>query len=77
MEIKVFGPGCSKCNEAEAIMKEVVAERGIDATITKVSDFKEMMALGIMSTPAVSVDGKVKCVGKIPTKAEANTWLMG
>ncbi len=75
MEIKVFGPGCARCNEAENLVKEVMAERGANATVTKVSDFKEMMLLGIMSTPAVTVNGTIKCLGKVPTKAEVNAWF--
>ena len=50
MEIKVFGPGCAKCHEAEELVRNVVAEKGVAVSIIKVSDFKEMMAAGVLST---------------------------
>ena len=77
MKIKVFGPGCSKCHETERIVTSTVKESGIPATVEKISDIKEMMAHGIMSTPAVSVDGKVVCTGHVPTRQEVLEWLKG
>jgi len=77
MEIKVLGPGCPKCHEAEKLVREVVAEQGMDATVVKVSDFQEIARMGVFSTPAVAVDGNVKCVGKVPTKAEVAAWING
>ena len=70
MLIQVLGPGCAKCKEAEKIVRDAVAECGITATVEKVTDFKEMMALGVMSTPAVVIDKKIQCVGRVPSKAE-------
>ena len=75
MEIKVLGPGCAKCTEAEKIMQAAIAEAGITATIEKISDFQQIAKHGVFSTPAVIIDGKVKCVGKVPSKAEALAWL--
>ncbi len=77
MEIKVFGPGCPKCHEVENLVREVVAARGCNTTVTKVSDLKEMMAAGIMSTPAVMFDGQIKSLGKVPTKTEIASWFEG
>ena len=53
MLIKVLGPGCAKCKEVEKLINVVVQESGSSAKVEKVTDFKEMMALGVMSTPAV------------------------
>lgn len=75
MEIKVCGPGCAKCHEAERLVKEALVETGKDGTVEKISDFNEIVKLGIFSTPAVVIDGKVKCVGKVPTKKEVLTWI--
>ncbi len=75
MDIKVLGPGCAKCSEAEQIMRAAVAEAGIDAAIEKISDFQQIAKFGVFSTPAVVIDGAVKCVGKVPGKAEALAWL--
>lgn len=75
MDIKVLGPGCAKCAEAEKIMQAAVAEAGITATIEKISDFQQIAKHGVFSTPAVVIDGQIKCVGKVPSKAEALAWL--
>ena len=75
MDIKVLGPGCSKCSQTEKVVKEAVAEMGVDARIEKVTDALEIAGYGVFGTPAVVVDGEVKSVGKIPKKAEIRTWL--
>jgi small redox-active disulfide protein 2 len=75
MEIKVLGPGCPKCAEAEKLMRDAVEEAGIEATIEKINDFQQIAKFGVFSTPAVVIDGQVKCVGKVPSKKEALAWL--
>jgi small redox-active disulfide protein 2 len=75
MEIKVLGPGCAKCAEAEKLMRSAVEEAGVEATIEKVSDFQQIAKHGVFSTPAVVIDGQIKCVGKVPSKAEALNWI--
>ena len=75
MEITIFGPGCAKCTEAEKLVREVAESSNRDVTVRKISDFKEMMAAGVMSTPAVSVDGVVRLTGRIPTKDEVAAWI--
>ena len=77
MEILIFGPGCEKCAETREIVESVARECGIDAQIEKISDFREMLAHGVMSTPAVAVDGKVVCTGHVPSRAEVMQWLKG
>ena len=75
MEIKVFGPGCARCKETENLIKKVAKAKGGNINVQKVSDLKEMMAAGVMSTPAVVVDGVVKSAGKIPSKEEIAAWI--
>ena len=75
MEIKVCGPGCAKCNEVERVVNEVLAEAGKEAKVEKITDFNQIAGLGVFSTPAVVIDGQVKCVGKVPTKKEILSWL--
>jgi len=75
MDIKVLGPGCNKCKQAEKNVMEAVAETGVDAKIEKVTDLMKIAGYGVFGTPAVVVDGEVKCVGKIPTKEEVKGWL--
>ncbi len=75
MEIKVLGPGCPKCNQTADLVKEAVAEVGVDATVDKVTDVMEIAGYGVFGTPAVVVDGQVKSVGKIPKKEDIKSWL--
>ena len=75
MEIKILGPGCKKCESARKAVEEAVAESGISADIIKVTDMLEIAKHGVFGTPAVVVDGKVKSVGKIPTKDEIKGWI--
>ncbi len=75
MKIHVMGPGCAKCAEAEKNVRAAVAEAGVDAEIVKVSDFQEIAAFGVFSTPAVAVDGEVKVVGKAPSVKDVLAWL--
>ncbi len=75
MEIKVLGPGCQKCDQTAELVKEAVAETGIDARIEKVTNALEIAGYGVFGTPAVVVDGEVKCVGKIPKKQDVISWL--
>ena len=73
--ITVYGPGCVKCRKAEEIVKQTVEAAGIQATVVKVSDVQQMVAAGIMSTPAVAVDGVIKLSGRIPTADKVRGWL--
>lgn len=75
MEIKVCGPGCAKCHEAERLVREAVAEKGVEATIEKVTDFNAIAGFGVFSTPAVVIDGQIKCVGKVPSKKDILEWI--
>ncbi len=75
MEIKIFGPGCARCTETENLVREIAAAKGGNITVQKVSDLKEMMAAGIMSTPAIAVDGVVKSSGRVPGKEEIAAWI--
>ena len=61
MIIKVLGPGCSKCVEAYEIVSKAVAASGSDATVEKITDLREIMALGVLATPAVVIDGGIMC----------------
>ena len=75
MEIKVLGPGCPKCEATEKVVKEAVAEAGVDAKIEKVTDVMEIAKHGVFMTPSVVIDGEVKCVGKVPKKDELKVWV--
>jgi len=75
MDIKVLGPGCPKCQQTEKIVKEALAEAGVDATVGHVTDTMEIAGYGVFGTPAVVIDGQVKSVGKIPKKEDVKSWL--
>ncbi|TVQ99039.1 MAG: thioredoxin family protein [Desulfovibrionales bacterium] len=75
MNIKVLGPGCAKCEEAERIVREAVAESGKAVEVEKIKDMQEFMKYGVFSTPAVVVDGTVKAMGKMPSKKDVLSWI--
>ncbi|MFH2091868.1 MAG: thioredoxin family protein [Pseudomonadota bacterium] len=75
MDIKILGPGCPKCQQTAAIVNEAVVETGVDANIEKVTDVMQIAGYGVFGTPAVVVDGEVKCMGKIPKKEDIKAWL--
>ncbi len=75
MEIKVLGPGCPKCQQTLRHVEQALAETGVAANVEKVTDILRIAEYGVFGTPAVVVDGEVKCVGKIPSAPEIKTWL--
>lgn len=70
MEIKVLGTGCKKCKQLEELVKEVVKETKTEAVVIKVTDIQDIAKAGIMLTPGLMIDGKVKSTGKVPSKAD-------
>ncbi len=71
MNIKVLGSGCANCVRLEANVKEALAAAGIaDATVEKVTDYADIAAWGIMSTPGLVIDGAVLVSGRVPDAAE-------
>lgn len=75
IEIKILGIGCPRCNELEKLCFNVAAEHNIDADIQKVTDLKQIMSYGIMQTPALVINGKVKISGKLPTPSTLLHWI--
>lgn len=73
--VKVLGGGCAKCNQLEAATVEALGELGMDTTIEHVRDFSVIATYGVMSTPALVVDGKVVSYGKVLKKEEVVTIL--
>jgi small redox-active disulfide protein 2 len=67
MKIQVLGTGCAKCKQLTANAEKAVATLGVDATVEKVEDLREIMKFGVMTTPALVVDGKVRAAGKLLT----------
>ncbi len=67
MEIKILGPGCSKCKTLEKVTRDAVTETGISATIEKVEDIVKIMEYNIMLTPGLVINGKIVLNGYVPT----------
>lgn len=64
-DVKILGSGCAKCNQLEAATKAALAQLGMDTTVDHVTDFAQIAAYGVMSTPALVIDGKVVAYGKV------------
>jgi small redox-active disulfide protein 2 len=77
MHIKVLGTGCAKCNATAKLIEETARGKGVEIKLEKVENLAEILAYGVMSTPAVMVDGKLVHVGGVPTKAAVESWLAG
>jgi small redox-active disulfide protein 2 len=67
MLIQVLGTGCAKCTKLAEQVDEAAKKAGIDYTLEKVTDINKIVALGVMTTPALLVDGKLKCSGNVPS----------
>ena len=65
-KLQVLGPGCPRCKELAANTEAAVKALGLEYELVKVTDIKEIMAFGVMMTPALAVDGVVKVAGKVP-----------
>lgn len=74
-EIKILGTGCQKCKTLEKMVKEAVSKSDLKANIEKVEDIMEIMKYGVMSTPALVVDGAVVLKGRLPSEDELNKIL--
>lgn len=75
LTIKILGSGCANCKRVEHIAHKVVSEMGVEAEIIKVTEYPDIMAYNIMSTPGLVINEKVVSTGRIPTPAEVTTWL--
>jgi small redox-active disulfide protein 2 len=70
MKIEILGSGCAKCQALTQIVKDAVAKKGIFAQVEKVEDIQKIMEYGVMSTPALVIDGVVKSSGKVLSEDE-------
>ena len=75
MKIEILGMGCPKCKMLYDNAKKAVAEKGVQAEVTKVENMDKITEYGVMMTPALVIDGEVKSSGKIPSSEEIKHWL--
>jgi small redox-active disulfide protein 2 len=74
-KIEILGPGCANCRRLEAHARQAVAMAAVEAEIVKVEDYRSILAYGVMSTPALVIDGRVMSVGRIPSPGDIAEWL--
>ncbi len=74
-KIQVLGMGCAKCNKLEELSKKAAEELGIEYELEKVKDIKKIMEYGVMTTPALVVDGEVKVAGKVPSIEDVKKYI--
>ncbi|GAB4290196.1 MAG: thioredoxin family protein [Roseovarius sp.] len=74
-QIKVYGPGCKRCDAAEAMVRETAAKLGIAVEVEKVTDPKSIAMAGVISTPGISIDGKLVHAGGLPEPERLKGWL--
>jgi len=73
--IKVLGTGCATCKQLESLVRQIVEETGMEASVEKVEDMQEIISWKVLSTPGLVVDDKVKCSGRIPSRDEIREML--
>ncbi len=76
INIEVFGPGCARCQATKEAIRKAMEAAGVEATLTHVSDPKEIAKNRVFFTPAVRIDGKMKSTGRVPTVEEIGKWLV-
>lgn len=75
VSIKILGSGCANCKRLESVVANVIAERGINAAIEKVTDYAQMMRWNILQTPGLVINDTLVSAGRIPSESEIAGWL--
>ena len=75
MQLLVMGPGCAKCGKLYEATEQAAKELGVPYELNKVTDLKQIMALGVMMTPALAVNGNLKVAGRVPSVEEIKKML--
>ena len=77
MKIRVLGSGCAKCKTLEERIRQLIAKHNLSIEVEKVTDLKEIMSYGILSTPGLVIDGVVKSAGYVPKDEQLLVWMGG
>lgn len=75
MKVEILGTGCTKCKTLEELVKETIDSLGLDAEVIKVTDINKIIEYGVMLTPALVIDGKVRVAGRLPSRQEVEDQL--
>jgi len=73
--IRILGPGCVSCNSLQKLMIEIMSDMGVAADVFQVHDLDEIGRFGVMQTPALVINNKLKCAGRLPSRARVEEWL--
>ncbi len=76
MRIEILGMGCPKCKKLYENAQAAVKELNVQAEVIKVEDIQKIMDYGLMTTPAIAIDGEVKAAGRIPAPDEIKKWIL-
>jgi small redox-active disulfide protein 2 len=75
LKVEILGTGCTKCKTLEELVKETIDSLGLDAEVIKVTDINKIIEYGVMLTPALVIDGKVRVAGRLPSRQEVEDQL--
>ncbi len=73
--IRILGPGCVSCNSLQRLVIEIMSDMGVAADVFQVHDLDEIGRFGVMQTPALVINNKLKCAGRLPSRARVEEWL--
>jgi small redox-active disulfide protein 2 len=76
-DVKVYGPGCARCATTERMVRDAAAKLGVAVSVEKVTDPRAIAMAGVMSTPGVTVDGRLVHAGGLPDAGKLEGWLKG
>ncbi len=75
LKVQVLGSGCANCHKVEALCKQAITQLGVDAQVEMVTDMKEIMRMGVMSTPGIVINGQVVSTGRVPALSQITTMM--
>lgn len=73
--VKVYGPGCKRCETTEKMIKDAASRLGVEVAVEKITDARSIAMAGVMSTPGIAVDGKLVHAGGLPDEGKLDGWL--
>ena len=76
-QVKVYGPGCTRCETTAEMVRKAAAKLGIEVSVEKVTDMAEIAKAGVMSTPGISINGRLVHAGGLPDEGKLEGWLQG
>ncbi|PIE09132.1 MAG: thioredoxin family protein [Rhodobacterales bacterium] len=76
IDVKVYGPGCKRCDTTARMLRDTAAELGLEANVQKVTDYAQIAMAGVVSTPGVAINGTLVHSGGLPDTAAVRDWLL-